>query len=60
MQIPPIELGNADLLLTEGRQRAKRDNIPFMEALKMVIAEKLNERLNTREKRGNRGTNPDL
>jgi hypothetical protein len=41
----PIELGSADILLAEGRLRAKRDQIPFMEALKKVVAEKLREKL---------------
>ena len=37
----PIEIGIADKLLAEGRLRASRDQVPFMTALKVVIAEKL-------------------
>ena len=39
MNKPPIELGPADALLTEGRRRAKKDQVPLMMALKNHIVE---------------------
>lgn len=44
----PIELGSTETLLAEGRLKAKREQIPFMEALKIVIRERLKETLSTK------------
>ena len=52
----PIEIGIADKLLSEGRLRAERDQMPFMTALKAVIREKL-EALESEKPLGSDGGN---
>lgn len=39
----PIEIGQADTLLAEGRTKAKREQISFMDALKIVIRKRIND-----------------
>jgi len=38
-----LEIGKADDLLSEGRLKAKREQIPFMQALKFVVTKRLIE-----------------
>jgi hypothetical protein len=38
-----FEIGKADDLLSEGRLRAQREQIPFMQALKIVVTKRLIE-----------------
>ena len=50
-----LEIGKADELLAEGRSKAKREQIHFMEALQIVVAKRLNKA--TEEMSGNKQKN---